>query len=388
MRSQSERYRVWVARQAAEWFVEHRGGPISASKRREFTRWLRASPLHVAEYLAVARTAQDVAAEATHVEAPLEQLLAEATGEEKVIPLPTLDSSDERSISVSSTSSVRAAAWRLTSRAPAVAVTSVVLAIGAWLWLQNPLTPTRLGTRYQTQAGEDRTVKLADDTIMYLTGHSTVQVLFDAHRRLVEIERGQVLFEVAHDASRPFEARARNAVIKDVGTIFDVTQDSRRTVVTVLEGQVALWTVADHSADFSARSLADLDIVPVHRLPIGLDAGEQARILPTGAVRTSRPTNLAQVGPWLEPQIAFDRESLAQVAAEFNRHNRVQIEVTDPHIATIPVSGVFHSYDVASFASFLNNVPGVRARMMNGDLQVSATAVPGPSTSPSQAPPR
>lgn len=386
MKTQSERNSMQVAAQAAEWFVEHRSGPLSILRRRAFARWLRASPLHVAEYLAIARAAQDVAAEASRIDTPLDALLAEAAREETVIALPTQANAKLRSSPISVSSGPRGRAWRPAARAGAATAAAITaclaLVVGAWLWRQN--RPVQeVGTQYQTQAGQDRTVRLADDTILYLTADSAVRVRFDAHRRLVDIERGQALFEVAHDPARPFEVRARNSVIRDVGTIFDVDQDSRRTVVTVLQGRVAVWTVSDHSSAPSGRSVPpDRNAAPIHRHPIDLNAGEQARILSTGAVRTSRPRNLQKAAPWLQPQIAFNHKSLAAIAAEFNRHNRIQIELTDPRIAAIAVSGVFHSYDVASFASFLNNLSGVRARMVNGQLQVSATAQSHSQTSP------
>lgn len=45
-----------AALEAAEWFLRHESGALSGDEKAEFHGWLKASPLHVREYLAVART--------------------------------------------------------------------------------------------------------------------------------------------------------------------------------------------------------------------------------------------------------------------------------------------------------------------------------------------
>jgi transmembrane sensor len=70
----------------------------------------------------------------------------------------------------------------------------------------------------------------------------------------------------------------------------------------------------------------------------------------------------------------FDRDTIASVAAEFNRYNRIQIKVDDPRVAAMPISGVFHTYDIESFADFLNGLHGVHAAMLNQQLLVSSRA--------------
>ena len=45
---------------ASEWFVRARDRELSQSERREFARWLKESPVHVEEYLAITRLWGDV----------------------------------------------------------------------------------------------------------------------------------------------------------------------------------------------------------------------------------------------------------------------------------------------------------------------------------------
>lgn len=380
MKAQADLSRAWATQQAAEWFVENRSGPLSASRRREFIRWLRTSPLHILEYLAIARSATDLAEVAKGVDTSLAELLAEALSEDRVVPLLAQGHAERHVHPLPRRSFDRFAEWRPSLGIAASLAACLIIAIAGWLWAQHPQAGHRGDREYIARAGQDRTVRLTDDTAMYLTADSAVLVRFNEHRRLVQVERGQALFEVAHDATRPFQVRAGNTVIEDVGTVFDVSTQPQQTLVTVLEGQVAIWGVSPHSGQSSRQEATS---APTHPLRTELRAGEQASILPTGMVRTSRPRDLAQAAPWLRPQIVFDGQTLAAVAAEFNRHNREQIEISNPRIGAIPVSGVFHSYDVASFESFLNSVQGVQAVITNGRLQVRET--PNSSSSmPSQ----
>src|SRR5258708_6316398 len=56
----------------------------------------------------------------------------------------------------------------------------------------------------------------------------------------VELLDGQALFEVAKDAARRFVVRSGATRVRAVGTQFDVYRRSGSTVVTVVEGQVAV----------------------------------------------------------------------------------------------------------------------------------------------------
>ena len=54
--------RAVVIEQAAEWFVLHRSNDLDAAGRTSFESWLTTSPLHIEEYLGIARLAQDLPA--------------------------------------------------------------------------------------------------------------------------------------------------------------------------------------------------------------------------------------------------------------------------------------------------------------------------------------
>src|ERR1700760_4109250 len=69
--------RELTASQAADWFLANRAA-LSAKQRQEFAVWLRASPLHVEEYLAVSVIAGDLRAACEPLRDSIDALLQKA----------------------------------------------------------------------------------------------------------------------------------------------------------------------------------------------------------------------------------------------------------------------------------------------------------------------
>src|ERR1700730_18408583 len=121
-----EQIRLAIAEQANEWFVENRGGPLDRQARSRFMAWLKASPVPVGEYLAIAGLARDLDTAARTTDIPLEPLLARARAETNQVG--TLDPSVRGHAPV--TPRVRVS--RVWLRAAAAALACVALAA---LWV-------------------------------------------------------------------------------------------------------------------------------------------------------------------------------------------------------------------------------------------------------------
>lgn len=385
MRYQDETLHELIAEQAAEWYVAQRDGGLGESKQREFMRWLRKSPTHVAEYLSIAGLAHDMAGAARESTESLERLLAEAGAEGNVVSLDgdplTPDPSPARGEGRKGKATQfplsrlreRASAARgaertvrvfLASRTIAIAAT-MLLAVAATLWF------AVMPDRYATGHGEQRTWQLPDSTVVRLNSNSAIAVDFDEERRRVEVKRGQVYFEVAEDAARPFSVVAGSHLIEDIGTAFDVYRKQEQVTVTVVEGRVRVW-----NRDVAALPLIN-DSEPASgaemEAPLAdLQAGTQVRLASAGLVALPAPVDVQRVTAWMRNKIVFDKEPIADVAAEFNRYNHQQIHIADPDVGAITISGVFHTYDVRSFVQFLNRLPGVRAEQTEDRILVTA----------------
>ena len=64
MTPSEEQVRAAVAQQAGTWFIANQSGSLEQAERADFMAWLKASPIHVEEYLGVALVAHDLPAAA------------------------------------------------------------------------------------------------------------------------------------------------------------------------------------------------------------------------------------------------------------------------------------------------------------------------------------
>jgi transmembrane sensor len=152
--------------------------------------------------------------------------------------------------------------------------------------------------------------------------------------------------------------RAGNARLEDVGTQFNVDMHSNDTTVTVVEGRVVVDSpgAREHAgaqADNSGRGTVD---------PLILEANDRVLVTPAGIGTPQRGVNVAASVAWTQRQLMFEHRPLSEVAEEFNRYNKDQIEIDSAELKHQEVTGVFDAKDPASFVAFLSSVPGVEIR--------------------------
>lgn len=224
--------------------------------------------------------------------------------------------------------------------------------LGTWTLLPD-------GTEYCTAVGEAQTVVLSDGTRMSLNTDTRVRVAFRAERRAVHLASGEVAFEVAKDASRPFVVRAADSEVEALGTSFAVRltppgqETATRLSVTLLEGQVAL-----RPAVGSDRT----SIAPAQ--PLVMRPGERVQFDETPGAGATRQQldhpRIEQVTAWRRNEVVFDRTSLKDAVAEMNRYSRTPIVLADiGDFADRLVSGVYRTGDNAGFARAVAAVYGL-----------------------------
>jgi transmembrane sensor len=187
-----------------------------------------------------------------------------------------------------------------------------------------------------------------------------VTVRYTRSERVVEIARGQALFTVARDDQRRFRVSAGNAHIIAVGTQFDVDRRAHVTVVTVVEGTVAVLAGQPPSPDVAG--------FPPNGLRV--NTGYQVRVDAGGVLAQPTPVDVQQAMAWLQGKIAFEQRPLGEVAEEFNRYGSIPIEIDDAELRALPISGVFDVYDTETFVAFLQTFDGVRVERTSTRIRV------------------
>jgi transmembrane sensor len=355
MPANGDREREMIATQAAEWFVANREPPDAAQKAA-FAEWLRRSPRHEEEYLALMRLAQRLQRSSTKPPS-VEALLEEVRSEEPASVRPI--SAHRRA----QPEVFLRRPWLYAAAAAGLACLAVLI-----LWDRVERHPSQTAQapsqQYLTGHGQELTRLLADGSLLRLDTDSSVTVHFERGLRQVEISRGRAAFTVAHDPARPFRVTAGSAQVVAIGTQFDVYLQGEVTLVTVVEGRVSVGPAGAAGTGAGGQS------APGSNVPVVVSAGQQVRVVrgmisaPPSKVDTRRTT------AWLHRQIAFEHEELSVVAAEFSRYSPAPVVIESPELRTLAVSGVFNVDDTESFVAFLRSLKGVGVEVTPSRIRV------------------
>ncbi len=199
---------------------------------------------------------------------------------------------------------------RVATRAPwlRVAAVAAVLLAGVATWRMR--APGQDGGRLEAPLGRDVTATLPDgSTLLLMAGsHATWDTGCGETSRDIRLD-GEALFDVVHDATRPFRVHTRDAIAEDVGTRFVVRAwpELSRVEVAVEEGVVALTDTVRVRA---ARGTL-------------LRAGDHGQLQADGSVTVTSDADaiLART----RGQLVFDNESLRTVLPAISRRFGVPV---------------------------------------------------------------
>ena len=323
---------------AAQWVVRRRDG-LSATEERELAAWLAADPAHA---LAFSRLA--TMADALH--------RVRSTGAGGAIMTEL---------------KIRERKRRTRRRALAAMGSVAAFVVVALQWPTKPRAA--VGSDAPVAARSLEPIRrLPDGSIVELNTGADLVVEYEPGMRRVTLRRGEALFRVAHDASRPFVVRAGSVALRAVGTAFSVRLDGNSVDVLVTEGKVAVADVV------AGRTLlptpSDDETVPV------LTAGQRVSI---GGAEGLAPwaENVAEVAApeiatrlaWRISRLEFSGVALAQAVAQINRVNAVTIVLADEAMGRLRISGTFAPDDPSTFARLAAASLGLEAQN-RGDGQI------------------
>lgn len=188
--------------------------------------------------------------------------------------------------------------------------------------------------RYETGVGEVRDVALRDGTALHLNSDSEAEVRFTDVGRKVRLLKGEASFEIAHDPSRPFDVEARSAVIRAVGTAFNVRMRPSVVELTVTRGAVTVHSGNRSTGHVLAGTGAIIQPADVSLTPLG-------------------PKLIRQRIAWRDQMLELDGDTIEQAASEFNRYRAAPILIGDSRVSALRVGGRFRTKDSSDFLSAL-----------------------------------
>jgi transmembrane sensor len=361
--------RPW-SEEATHWWTLLHGEGVTTEERREFLSWVSRSPERIEAYLGVERL---MAALHSHQvrwpDTAVETLIRDARASTQAAAGTIAELGGSRAAQ----SPVRALRHRRRlrpwlGRSLGAALAAIAAAVVA-CWLLLPGS----SRQYVSGPGEQRSVMLADGSRVTLNYASSVAIDLSKHRRIVRLLHGEALFQVSHDPARPFDVYADGAVVRAIGTVFNVDLLPKYAALTVLQGRVAVMSESQADLPVRTATVAIGSGVLAHEHPrlerfpapagaLILGAAQQMLIGPGGLGVPRQVSDPAATTAWTRRQLVFEHRPLGEVVDELDRDGGQRIVIDSATLRARQVTGVIQLDDPQSLLEFLSDVPGVVIR--------------------------
>lgn len=314
--SQTDSAQDAIDRAASDWLVRIEEEGLDASAERAFDRWLNDDPRHRGTYEAMRATWSDIA--------EMPELAALVSPQKP-------DGPKRQAFAASS------ARWHLAAGAGVAAS----LVAGLFFFQTVAVEPN-----YRTGLATTRVIALPDGSSIILGARSSITVAYRGGERRVILSSGEALFDVHHDAARPFVVDAGSSVIRDVGTRFNVNRTPTSVRIGVLEGSVLVTSTATPTA-----------------APVALRRGQGTQIVQATPADLGRDPSLSDPivvttqeapGAWREGRLVFDNVRLADLSADVNRYYGPGVTLGSAAVGDLRVTAAFKTSEIPAFMSALD----------------------------------
>lgn len=224
---------------------------------------------------------------------------------------------------------------------------AVLVSIG--LWLAFTLIRQKQESAQMLVFMSDKGKKeltLADGTHIWLNKNTLVRypLTFEGKERKIFIE-GEAYFDVAKNADFPFVIETENAVVRVVGTEFNLRarKNESLTEVVVTEGKVA----------FKGKT-------GKLKNPIFLVAGDRGLLIPANNELKLEKNRNINVLSWKTGKLIFDNTPLTMVASDLSEYYGVTIAIADTTKNQIPITSVFENKSLQEILGVLD-IMGIKS---------------------------
>lgn len=311
-----------VRARAREWLLRMSSGEAGEKDRAALKQWLEESPANASAFEDISNLWGELG--------QLDEARLEVPDQEPDMPsLPTSHRSRW--------------AWAVAA--------SVLLAVFMLSLLQpsGQLEPaTEAGVQqYATAHGSIQQVSLPDGSEVTLGAYSRITLQFDDSSRDLTLLRGEAVFTVAPDASRPFTVNAGKGSTRAVGTIFAVRLVEQRVQVDVAEGTVEVASAGGH-----------------HRVAAGQRSGYHAESGLDPVTATDARSALA----WRDGHREYHDTPLRELVADLNRYSATPILLTSRSLADTPITAAFEQFETTDqvLDAIENALPATVVRTATG----------------------
>jgi len=282
-------------------------GICTQEERRRIETWVSDNPDHNAELEAFRRLWNDTGDEKFNVDINAAwDRVSERTGINTSIS--TMPSSDQRTAD-------RKSSFSSFFRTVAAAVVLLgVISATYWYWNSSDSKHLIL-KEVSTKRGERVKLQFADGTTVQLNTFSTIRFPEEFSSDVREVWlRGEAFFDVARNEQLPFIVRTEHAVVKVLGTGFNVEAwpDENHVDVVVSQGKVSVR---------SATLSTNREVI--------LTDGEQSIIAEGKSPTEALHVQIDEYLSWIDGKLQFRRTPLPDVLKQLERRYDVHFTVKD-----------------------------------------------------------
>ncbi|UVL57202.1 FecR domain-containing protein [Pseudomonas sp. B21-035] len=280
-----------IEQHAAEWILRLGEGELSEAERQALEAWRRQDARHEATF--------------TRMQAILEQMHSLRPQRQPVRAALRTPANGQRRAQYPR---------RVLLGLALLAALGVPLSLSGW-------HPQNLLADLHTAPAQWQSHTLSDGTRVILEGNSALDLRFSAHERRIELLRGKVLVDVAHDSSRPFVVATADGTFQALGTRFVVARGGAGSELTMLESQVMVRSAEQD------KSLA-----------VGKGGRAWVRRDDLGLLASIDPASVDQA--WQRHQLVVEQSPLVDVLDALARQRRGHLSFDRKALADLRVSAV------------------------------------------------
>jgi transmembrane sensor len=179
-----------------------------------------------------------------------------------------------------------------------------------------------------THVAEVRDITLPDGSVVTLGADTHMQLAFTDAERRVQLSEGEAYFRVTRNETRPFLIETQRALVRVVGTEFEIKSSPERDRVTVARGIVEV-TEPERLGNI-------LSGAQTYRLT----AGQEVSISSTATA----PVSMAQdprPAAWRDGFLVYYDASLEEIVADANRYSETPIIIEDRDLRHLRVTASY-----------------------------------------------
>jgi ferric-dicitrate binding protein FerR (iron transport regulator) len=247
--------------------------------------------------------------------------------------------------------------WRWASVASIIIMAAVISVLFYWGDLISPKT-AEPGTSssyftYSTAAGQQQVLTLPDGTKIRMDENTTLLVSRHSQDSSIVTLKGEAYFQVTHDPDHPFIVKANGALIRDIGTRFNVKTDTtnHNVQVAVIQGEVVLKKAGKDHLTSAALTKNHFGTLNLKNNQIIIEKGAAKNYL-----------------SWKTHKLIFNGEPLGKISRQLERLYDVKIRFKSDQLKNVKLTAQLDRNELKTVLKIIAHTLDIHYRMSGSQV--------------------